>query len=140
MHLSRNEPLIGPCTRFHQRLRKGLPVHQTLHLVQRVVRNPVAGIGDDELMTRAAALAFYSALSFALLLVLLLWLVSSLRPEWQQQLLGELLIVSFTVSALIGTAVHGHPIRPRHYAERFRISGPDASREDAATHAGQCRG
>lgn len=38
------------------------------------------------MLTRAAAVAFYSALSFAPLIVLLLWLLAALRPEWQQQL------------------------------------------------------
>jgi membrane protein len=50
----------------------------------------VDGFSDDELMTRAAALAFYSALSFAPLLVLLLWVLSILRPEWQAQLVASL--------------------------------------------------
>jgi len=56
----------------------------------RVIRTTVQGFSDDELMTRAAALAFYSALSFAPLLVLLLWVVASLRPEWQSQLVDSL--------------------------------------------------
>ena len=56
----------------------------------RVVKTTAKGFSDDELMTRAAALAFYSALSFAPLLVLLLWLVASLRPEWQAQLVDSL--------------------------------------------------
>lgn len=55
-----------------------------------VVRRTAAGFSDDELMTRAAALAFYSALSFAPLLVLLLWVVASLRPEWQTALIDNL--------------------------------------------------
>jgi membrane protein len=48
------------------------------------------GFAHDELTTRAAALAFYSALSFAPLLVLLLWLVTSLEPAWQDQLVVSL--------------------------------------------------
>ncbi len=67
-----------------------MSVRKTAHLLRRVIKHTVAGIGEDELMTRAAALAFYSALSFAPLLVLLLWLLSSLRPEWQQQMLDQL--------------------------------------------------
>lgn len=54
----------------------------------KVVRSTLAGIGQANLMTHAAAVAFYSALSFAPMLVLLLWLVASLQPAWQQQLLG----------------------------------------------------
>lgn len=55
-----------------------------------VLKRASAGIGKHELMTRAAALAFYSALSFAPLLVLLLWLVASLQPAWQDQLISTL--------------------------------------------------
>lgn len=50
------------------------------------VRKAISGVGDDALLTRAAAVAFYSALSFAPLMVLLLWVLSALRPEWQGQL------------------------------------------------------
>jgi membrane protein len=50
------------------------------------VRKAISGVGDDALLTRAAAVAFYSALSFAPLIVLLLWVLAALRPEWQGQL------------------------------------------------------
>ncbi|MDR3429856.1 YihY/virulence factor BrkB family protein [Silvimonas sp.] len=60
------------------------------HLAQRVVSKTIDGFFDDELMTRAAALAFYSALSFAPLLVLLLWVVASLSPDYQTQLIDGL--------------------------------------------------
>ncbi len=68
----------------------GLSVKKDLAFVKDVLRRTASGFGDDELMTRAAALAFYSALSFAPLLVLLLWMVSLLRPEWQGQLIQTL--------------------------------------------------
>jgi membrane protein len=55
-----------------------------------VLRKTVSGVGDDALLTRAAAIAYYSALSFAPLIVLLLWVLAALRPEWQQQLTGGL--------------------------------------------------
>lgn len=58
--------------------------------MRRILRRTLNGFGENELMTRAAALAFYAALSFAPLLVLLLWIVSSLQPAWQQQMLGHL--------------------------------------------------
>lgn len=61
-----------------------------INLGFQVVKTTAKGFSDDELMTRAAALAFYSALSFAPLLVLLLWVVASLRPEWQAQLIDGL--------------------------------------------------
>lgn len=60
------------------------------HLARRTLKTAVAGFDDDELMTRAAALAFYSALSFAPLLVLMLWVLAALRPEWQGQLIAML--------------------------------------------------
>jgi membrane protein len=50
------------------------------------VRKAISGVADDAVLTRAAAVAFYSALSFAPLMVLLLWVLSALRPEWQGQL------------------------------------------------------
>jgi membrane protein len=65
-------------------------VDHRINLGWRVVKTTAKGFSDDELMTRAAALAFYSALSFAPLLVLLLWVVASLRPEWQAQLINSL--------------------------------------------------
>jgi membrane protein len=61
-----------------------------LRFVWHIVRRTANGFGDDELSTRAAALAFYSALSFAPLLVLLLWVIASLQPQWQGQLVGSL--------------------------------------------------
>lgn len=56
----------------------------------RVIKQTLTAVGDDELMTRAAALAFYTALSFAPLLVLTLWLVSSIDPAYQARLVGGL--------------------------------------------------
>jgi membrane protein len=55
-----------------------------------VIKGTIHGAAEDDLMTHAAAVAFYSALSFAPMLVLLLWLVSSLQPAWQEQLIGSL--------------------------------------------------
>lgn len=57
------------------------------------LRKAISGVGDDALLTRAAAIAFYSALSFAPLILLLLWLLAALRPEWQQQLTDGLTVV-----------------------------------------------
>ena len=63
-----------------------------MQLSQLVValRKTISGVGEDALLTRAAAIAYYSALSFAPLIVLLLWLLAALRPEWQQQLTAGL--------------------------------------------------
>lgn len=63
---------------------------KALKVTLRTIKNVVKGFGDDELMTRAAALSFYSALSFAPLLVLLLWIVASMSTSWQDQLVSEL--------------------------------------------------
>ena len=63
---------------------------KALKVTLRTIKNVVQGFGDDELMTRAAALSFYSALSFAPLLVLLLWIVASMSVNWQDQLVAEL--------------------------------------------------
>lgn len=64
--------------------------------IKRTVVSAVDGFSDDELMTRAAALSFYAALSFAPLLLLLVWIVSMLHPEWQ----GEL---SEALAGVVGT-------------------------------------
>jgi membrane protein len=68
-------------------------LHQEEHVMAkqrgpfvRTILSAAQGFSDDELMTRAAALAFYAALSFAPLLLLLVWVVSMLHPGWQQQL------------------------------------------------------
>jgi membrane protein len=60
------------------------------NLTVRTIKTAIAGFDDDELMTRAAALSFYSALSFAPLLVLLLWVVSAMQAQWQQELVDAL--------------------------------------------------
>ncbi|HEY9130399.1 MAG TPA: YihY/virulence factor BrkB family protein [Dyella sp.] len=55
-------------------------------LIRDTLRVAVDGFLDDELMTRASALAFWSSLSFAPILVLTLWSLSVLRPSSQDQL------------------------------------------------------
>jgi membrane protein len=64
--------------------------------IKRTVLSAIEGFSDDELMTRAAALAFYAALSFAPLLLLLVWIVAMLHPAWQ----GEL---SEALAGVVGT-------------------------------------
>lgn len=73
-----------------------------LKVTLRTVKNVAKGFADDELMTRAAALSFYSALSFAPLLVLLLWIVASMSASWQDQLVAQL---NSLVGAQAGEAV-----------------------------------
>lgn len=67
-----------------------------LRVALQTLRNVARGFSDDELMTRSAALSFYTALSFAPLLVLLLWIVASLSPDWQNRLIEQL-------TAMVGT-------------------------------------
>jgi membrane protein len=55
-----------------------------LHL-RPTLRYAITGLNEDELFTHAAAIAYYSALSMAPLIILILWMLSLLRPEWQQQ-------------------------------------------------------
>ncbi|WP_284330913.1 YihY/virulence factor BrkB family protein [Dyella flagellata] len=50
------------------------------------LHHAVTGVSEDELFTRAAAIAYYSALSMAPLIVLTLWMLSLLRAQWQLQL------------------------------------------------------
>ncbi|WEN14222.1 YihY/virulence factor BrkB family protein [Rhodanobacter sp. AS-Z3] len=59
-------------------------------LVKRTVISAFSGFGDDELMTRAAALAFYASVSFAPILILLVWMLSLLHSDGQQQLAAML--------------------------------------------------
>jgi len=54
--------------------------------VRSTVRSAVTGFNEDELFTHAAAIAYYSALSMAPLVLLILWLLSSLRGQGQDQL------------------------------------------------------
>ncbi len=63
---------------------------RSIALVKRTVMTAVSGFNDDELMTRAAALAFYASVSFAPVLILLVWVLSSLNGDWQQQLAASL--------------------------------------------------
>jgi membrane protein len=50
------------------------------------LRYAVNGLNEDELFTHAAAIAYYSALSMAPIVVLTLWLLSLLGAQWQAEL------------------------------------------------------
>lgn len=65
-----------------------------------IVRSTVDAFNDDELITRAAALAFYAALSFAPLLLLLVWTVSVIQPAWLARILAML-------TSIVGTRAAG---------------------------------
>ena len=74
-----------------------LPVYGRIFaIIKRAFTSAISGFNDDELMTRAAALAFYSALSLAPLLILATWLLSILHSAWQQALMDSL-------ASLVGT-------------------------------------
>lgn len=63
---------------------------RSLGITRRAFVSAISGFSDAELMTRAAALAFYSALSFAPLLILLVWVLSLLHSGWQRDLTDSL--------------------------------------------------
>lgn len=67
----------------------------SISLLKTLVAKVFSGFWDDELFTRAAALAFYSAFSFAPVLVLVLWGLSAVHAGLEQQLVQ-------TLNAVIG--------------------------------------
>jgi len=71
-------PLSPDMTHHLERLQQSLPAA----LVRRFT--------EADVMTQAASLAFYTLLSLAPLLVLLLWLTASLYPPAQQALVGQI--------------------------------------------------
>ncbi|GAB7127850.1 YihY/virulence factor BrkB family protein [Silvimonas sp. JCM 19000] len=62
----------------------------TFRFIGAVIKRVVSGVSNDELTTRAAALAYYSALSFAPLLVLMIWICASLNLDYQSDLVAGL--------------------------------------------------
>lgn len=68
---------------------------------------------EDDALTLSAALAFYTALSLAPLLLVLLWVASLLGEGTQQQLVAQLQqVVGPQASAVIGTVVENARSRP----------------------------
>jgi len=65
-------------------------MREFIRLLGRTFHVAIEGFSDDELMTRASALAFWSALSFAPILVLTLWSLAVLQPSSQDQLVAML--------------------------------------------------
>ena len=55
----------------------------------KMLKASVVEFFDDEAMTRAAAVAFYTALSFAPLLILLIWISSSLSSDITRQMVQQ---------------------------------------------------
>jgi membrane protein len=82
--------------------------------VTRLLRKVFSGFWDDELFTRAAALAFYSAFSFAPVLVLVLWAVSAIRPGLEQQLVQAMAaIVGSDGAEAARLVIHSAKDRPQ---------------------------
>ena len=73
---------------------KSLSSHKVKHILERLQQSLPATVGrrfvEIDLMTHAAALAFFALLSLAPLLILLLWLTASLYPAAQQQLVEQI--------------------------------------------------
>ena len=61
------------------------------------------GFVDDEILTRAAALAYYAALSFAPILIVLIWTASFLGAEYQDRLVNALAEV---LGSKVATAIY----------------------------------
>jgi membrane protein len=84
-----------------QRLQQSLPAA----LVNRFI--------EIDLMTQAAALAFYAVLSMAPLLVLLLWLTASLYPSAQSELIGQIgQLAGREAEAIAATMIDNARARP----------------------------
>jgi membrane protein len=82
--------------------------------VPKVLHEVFHGFSDHELLTRAAALAFYSAFSFAPVLLLVLWLVSVIRPDWDNQLVVTLTnIMGSGASSIAELVIRSAQTNPR---------------------------
>ena len=80
----------------------------------------VEAFSDDELMTRAAALAFYAALSFAPLLLLLVWTISVIQPSWVASLTDML---SGIVGSRAAAAINDVVISARAHPQLGSVAG-----------------
>ncbi|HEY1878076.1 MAG TPA: YhjD/YihY/BrkB family envelope integrity protein, partial [Rhizomicrobium sp.] len=82
--------------------------------VPKVLHEVFHGFSDHELLTRAAALAFYSAFSFAPVLLLMLWFVSLIRPDWNNQLVVTLTnIMGSGASSIAELVIRSAQTNPR---------------------------
>ena len=92
---------------------KSAPVPKAAAPVEKVVRPARGGFAkamllrfvDADLLSQAAALAFYAVLSMAPLLLLLLWLVSGLLPTAQQALLGQVGLLAGDDAQRVATSI-----------------------------------
>lgn len=89
-------------------------------LIKRTLKSAFSAFGDDELMTRAAALAFYSSVSFAPVLILLVWMLSILHSDGQQQLATML---TGMIGARSADAVQAVVTSAREHSHEGNIAG-----------------
>jgi membrane protein len=77
------------------------------------LKRAVVGFVDDDVLTLAAALAFYTTLSFAPMLVLGLWLVSSAGPDARVAILSEIgALAGGDAQAAAAVVIHNAHARP----------------------------
>ncbi len=97
-----------PASRYRQRLNANLQrLQQSLPaaLIRRFV--------EIEVMTQAASLSFYTLLSLAPLLILLLWLTASLYPPAQQALIDQIgTLAGPSVAEVARTIIHNANSEP----------------------------
>lgn len=97
-----------PASRYRQRLNANLQrLQQSLPaaLIRRFV--------EIEVMTQAASLSFYTLLSLAPLLILLLWLTASLYPPAQQALIDQIgTLAGPSVAEVAQTVIHNANSEP----------------------------
>jgi membrane protein len=94
-------PSPGKLRRHLQRLQQSLPAA----LLNRFV--------EADLMTQAASLSFYTLLSLAPLLVLLLWLTASLYPPAQQSLVDQIgALAGDNAAAVAATVIRNADAQP----------------------------
>jgi len=78
------------------------------------LRHAIRGVKNDALAGQAAAMAFYSALSLAPLIVLALWGLSLVQPQWQAQLADELTgVMGSQAAAIVVMIVDNARAHPR---------------------------
>jgi membrane protein len=95
--------------------------HASRSTVKRVVRRAEGGLpaalarrfSDANLLTQSAALAYYSLLSLAPLLLLLLWLTASLMPSAQESLVRQIgVLIGADAERLARTIIENAERRP----------------------------
>jgi membrane protein len=99
--------LVSPVTTI-------IAMTRLLRIIRRTLVLAKSGFSDAELMTRAAALAFYSALSFAPMLVLLVWVFSLVHSGWQRDLAHSLThVIGKNAADSVTDVINNAKSRPR---------------------------